>query len=133
MGPNGNRRHGRGAPLVAALALALGLGLLGAAGAGNAAGSVASTRSSKSASKPETHTVTIDATSYRPSTLVVRPGDSIVWVNNDLFRHTVTARAGFDSKDIPAGESWTFKTKSTGRFDYSCVYHTAMTGTLIVR
>ncbi len=128
MRTRGIRRRGRLAPFAAAaLALALGPALLGAGS------SLAGRPSAKPVNKPETHTVTIDATAYRPSLLVVRPGDSIVWVNNDLFRHTVTGPGGLDSKDIPAGASWTLKTATKGRFDYSCVYHTTMTGTVIVR
>ena len=80
------------------------------------------------------HTVTIDATSYSPKTLTVRVGDTIVWVNEDLFPHTVTAKTGrFDSGDIAAGESWTYTVKAEGMFGYFCTYHTTMKGTLRIR
>ncbi|MEO8504935.1 MAG: cupredoxin family copper-binding protein [Acidobacteriota bacterium] len=105
--------------LIAALGLALSSLSLGAA---------------KEADKPVTHTVTIDATNYEPPFIVVKPGDSIVWTNNDMFRHTVTAKAGgFDSKDIPAGGSWKYTPKTVGRFEYSCIYHTTMKGLIIVK
>lgn len=84
--------------------------------------------------EPRRHTVTIDATSYSPKTLTVRVGDTIVWVNNDLFPHTVTAKTGrFDSGDIAAGESWTYTVKAEGMFGYFCTYHTTMKGTLRIR
>lgn len=84
--------------------------------------------------KPVTHTVTIDATAYKPKTVTVAVGDTIVWVNRDLLVHTVTARNGsFDSRDIPAGGSWKHTVKAAGLSAYACTYHTTMKGTLRVR
>ena len=77
--------------------------------------------------EPRRHTVTIDATSYSPKTLTVHVGDTIVWINKDLFPHTVTAKSGrFDSGDIAAGKSWTHTVKAEGLFAYFCTYHTTM-------
>ena len=84
--------------------------------------------------EPRRHTVTIDATSYGPKTLTVSVGDTIVWVNKDMFPHTVTARTGsFDSGDIAAGKSWTHTVKAEGLFAYFCTYHPTMKGTLRIR
>ena len=84
--------------------------------------------------EPRQHTVTIDATTYSPKTLTVRAGDTIVWVNEDLFPHTVTAKSGrFDSGDIAAGKSWSYTVKAEGLFAYFCTYHTTMKGTLRIR
>ena len=83
---------------------------------------------------PATHTVTIDATTYLPKTVTVALGDKVVWVNKDLLVHTVTAKDGsFDSRDIPAGGSWTFVPSAAGLTAYACTYHTTMRGTLRVR
>lgn len=88
----------------------------------------------ESGSQPRTHTVTIDATSYQPRTLTVKVGDTVVWFNKDLMRHTATAKAGaFDSRDIDAGKSWTFTARQEGLFGYVCLYHPTMKGTLRVR
>ena len=84
--------------------------------------------------EPRQHTVTIDATSYSPKTLTVHAGDTVVWVNEDLFPHTVTARNGrFDSGDIATGKSWTYTVKADGLFAYFCTYHATMKGTLRIR
>jgi plastocyanin len=84
--------------------------------------------------KPVVHTVTIDATTYRPKTVTVHAGDSIVWVNKDLLKHTATAKNGaFDSGDIPAGGSWKYTVKGDGLVAYGCTYHPTMKGTLRVR
>src|SRR5665213_113826 len=38
-----------------------------------------------------THTVVMKATSYAPQALTIKRGDTVVWVNEDPFPHTVTA------------------------------------------
>ena len=81
----------------------------------------------------KTVTVTIDAASFAPKYVAVSPGDTVVWVNKDLLTHTATAKNGsFDSKEIAAGSSWTYKPTARGQFDYRCTLHPTMKGTLVV-
>ena len=83
------------------------------------------------ATEPRRHTVTIDATAYSPKTVTASVGDTITWVNKDLFPHTVTAKNGrFDSGDIAAGKSWTSTVEADGLLAYFCTYHPTMKGTL---
>jgi plastocyanin len=99
-------------------------GIAAAAAAG--AGTLAADR------RPATHTVTIDATSYRPARLTVRPGDTVVWVNEDVIPHTATADGGrFDSDVLVAGASWRFTVPTTGTTAYACRFHPTMTGRLV--
>lgn len=78
---------------------------------------------------PVTHTVTIDASSYHPAWLMVGVGDTVVWVNQDVIPHTVTAAdTRFDSQAIAAGASWRFTVGSTGATRYACLFHPTMTG-----
>jgi plastocyanin len=103
-----------------ALAIALGLLLFGS-------GPV------PAAAAANTHTVNIDGTRFDPETITVKAGDTIVWVNKDPFPHTATSQAGaFDSKEIPAGKSWRFKTTKAGVFAYTCTLHPTMKATLKV-
>ena len=84
-------------------------------------------------SKRTVHTVTIEGTRFVPDVLVVKPGDSIVWVNKDPFTHTVTSRdGGFDSKQINEGRSWKYVAARKGEFPYVCTLHPTMKGTLRV-
>lgn len=70
---------------------------------------------------------------YAPSKLTVKLGETVVWVNNDLVPHTVTATGrAFDSGDIPPQKSWHFVAKTRGEFPYICTYHPTMKGTLVV-
>jgi len=71
---------------------------------------------------------------FRPATLTVRRGDRVVWLNDDLIVHTVTAADGsFDSGDLQGGKSWSFTPREKGTFRYACRYHPNMTGTLVVQ
>jgi plastocyanin len=107
-------------PLGAALACALALALGGGAAVGTAAAAT-------------THTVVIEAVSYKPETLTVNRGDTVIWVNKDPFPHTVTAKGLFDSHSIDAGKSWKYTTKKAGEFSYICTFHPNMKGTLTVK
>ena len=88
---------------------------------------------SLAAEKAERHTVLIDGTRYQPQKVSVKAGDTVVWVNKDPFPHTVTAKGAFDSKDIAAGASWKHVMRKAGTYDYICVYHPNMKGTVEVR
>ncbi|CAG9164772.1 cupredoxin domain-containing protein [Cupriavidus pinatubonensis] len=79
-------------------------------------------------------TITIDATAYSPPELAVNMGDTVVWINNDPFPHTVTSQAGrFDSKSIAPGESWRYKATRKGEYPYMCTFHPTMKGMLRVK
>src|SRR5262249_61185014 len=79
-----------------------------------------------------THTVVIEAVSYKPETLTVNRGDTVVWVNKDPFPHTVTSKGAFDSHSIDAGKSWKYTPRKAGEFAYICTLHSNMKGTLKV-
>jgi plastocyanin len=89
---------------------------------------------SESATGARTHPVTIENMQFSPATLTVHRGDRIVWVNNDLFPHTVTAtNKVFDSGGIAAGGSWTYVANKVGEFRYGCTFHPTMKGALTVQ
>ena len=80
------------------------------------------------------HTVVIENMQYNPPELRVHRGERIVWVNKDLFPHTVTAAAhAFDSGSIAAGASWTYVAGKAGEYAYGCTFHPTMKGILKVQ
>ena len=87
----------------------------------------------KETARPRTHTVLIKGFEFVPPTLEVRPGDTVVWKNEDIVPHTATAESDFDSGGLDQGESWQFVAKKKGSFAYICTYHPTMKGSLIVR
>jgi plastocyanin len=75
------------------------------------------------------HTVTIEGVQFNPAELLVHPGDRIVWVNKDLFPHTVTATdKAFDSGSIAVDASWSYTVTKKGEVEYSCTFHPTMKG-----
>jgi plastocyanin len=84
--------------------------------------------------KAQSHVVTIEGVQFHPATLRVHRGDTIVWINKDLFPHTVTAAAkAFDSHDIAPNASWTYRAVKAGNYAYTCTYHPTMKGQLSVQ
>jgi plastocyanin len=79
------------------------------------------------------HQVVIDGMAFHPQVVRVRPGDTITWLNKDLFVHNVTAGArhassGAHSGDLAPGKSWRYTVPAAGSFDYACTLHPVMTG-----
>jgi plastocyanin len=84
--------------------------------------------------KRTTHTVTIEAMQFQPAELSVAAGDSVVWINRDMFPHTATSKpGGFDSGTIDPDKSWTFTAQASGELAYVCIFHPTMKGTLRVK
>jgi plastocyanin len=84
------------------------------------------------AAAPRTHVVVIDKMKFCPVPASVRPGDTIIWVNKDIFRHTATARNGSFNVDLPPNSRGKTLIRAKGAFAFYCKYHPAMTGTLKV-
>ena len=90
------------------------------------------TASAGAAEPAQTHRIVIEGLKYVPETLVVRKGDTVVWVNNDPFPHTATAAGAFDSGSLAAGKSWRFVARRAGVFPYGCTLHSNMKATIRV-
>jgi plastocyanin len=89
---------------------------------------------SQSGTATRTHSVAIENIQFSPAVLLVHRGDRIVWLNKDLFPHTVTATGkAFDSGSIEPGGSWTYAANKVGEFSYGCIFHPTMKGSLRVQ
>jgi plastocyanin len=84
------------------------------------------------AAAPKTHTVIIDKMKFGTLPAGVRAGDSILWVNKDMFKHTATARDRSFNLDLPPGSSGKTVIKRSGSIPFYCVYHPGMKGVLTV-
>ena len=89
--------------------------------------------SSQSSSLKTKHVIEIKKMKFIPSELVVHKGDTIVWINRDIFPHDVTELKNkiWSSSNLLQGKSW-YKviTKSE---DYYCSLHIVMKGKIIVK
>jgi len=76
---------------------------------------------------------------FVPSTATVEVGAIVTWDNTDTAAHTATAGSAadgpsgvWDSSLIMAGGSYSYTADTAGTFDYFCMVHPWMEGTLIV-
>ena len=84
-------------------------------------------------STPKVWVVSIEDFYFEPANAAVQPGDTIVWINEGVHPHTVTADDGsFDSGTLQPGQafSWTFR--APGTVSYYCTIHPFMRGSVSV-
>lgn len=80
------------------------------------------------------HRVLIQDMAFSPKVVTVKPGDTITWVNKDIFVHNVTAAAaGIRSGELKPGQSWRQVLRQGESFDYLCTLHPVMTGRVEVK
>ncbi|ADV13773.1 amicyanin [Mesorhizobium sp. M7A.F.Ca.US.014.04.1.1] len=79
----------------------------------------------------ETIQVTIDRLVFSPATVEAKVGDTIEWVNKDVFAHTATVKGGWEVM-IPPKKSASLTLKTAGPVDYFCRFHPNMKGRLVV-
>ena len=78
------------------------------------------------------YTVAIDKMKFGPVPVTLHPGDTIVWQNNDILRHTATARDKSFDLDLPARSSARMTVGAAGNVPFCCKLHPGMTGTLVI-
>ena len=71
--------------------------------------------------------VTIDKLVFSPATVEAKVGDTIEWVNMDVFAHTATVKGGWEVM-IPPKKSASLTLKAAGAVDYFCRFHPNMKG-----
>ncbi|WFU79426.1 cupredoxin family copper-binding protein [Bradyrhizobium sp. CIAT3101] len=80
------------------------------------------------------HAATIEITMENlvisPPEVSAKIGDTVTWINKDVFAHTATAKNGDFDVTLPPKKSATFVVKKAGTVDYYCRYHPNMKATL---
>ena len=76
---------------------------------------------------------------YIPFKVTVKPGDTVVWSNDDTAAHTVTSGnpsdgpdGVFDSSLFMAGTTFSTKFDTLGEYNYFCMVHPWMKGSVLV-
>ncbi len=101
------------------------------------------TTTTDTSSNPPPNTVNIiglESPFFTPDVLNVKAGTTVTFVNTDGSTHTVTSvKPGttepdgtFDSGLIKAGKTFTFTFNKPGTYEYICMIHTHMRGTINV-
>jgi plastocyanin len=77
--------------------------------------------------------VVIDGFTFTPERIVVKPGSTITWVNDDDSPHTVVSSSKlFKSKTLDTTDKFSFTFTTPGAYEYFCSLHPHMTGTIVV-
>lgn len=74
---------------------------------------------------------------FVPNTLTVPAGTTVTWVNHDIAPHTATRQSfddeAFDSGRMQDTQIFRRKFRRAGTYDYVCVLHQGMRGTIVVQ
>jgi plastocyanin len=84
------------------------------------------------AAAPHSYVVVIDKMKFGAVPAGVKVGDTILWVNRDMFRHTATATNGAFNIDLPAGAKGRTLIRRAGAIAFTCKYHPGMRGVVKV-
>jgi len=80
----------------------------------------------------ETIQITMENLVIAPAASSAKVGDTIEWVNKDVFDHTATAGNGDWDVPLPGKKTGTLVLKKAGTVDYYCRFHPNMKATLAV-
>lgn len=84
------------------------------------------------AAAPQTHVVVMDKMKFGPVPARIRRGDTILWINRDLVRHTATAANKSFDVDLPPKTQKRMTVRTSGAIPFICKYHPGMRGVLRV-
>ena len=88
---------------------------------------------SQATAAPHTYTVVIDKLKFGALPPGLHKGDSIVWVNKDMLRHSATATDHSFDVDLLPGKSGKTVLNKSGAIAFVCRYHPGMRGVLQVK
>jgi plastocyanin len=78
----------------------------------------------------ETIQIVIENLVFAPAEVSAKVGDTIEWVNKDVFAHTATARNGDFDINQPPKKSVTSVLNKAGTVEYYCRFHPNMKAVL---
>ncbi len=80
------------------------------------------------------HLVEIRGFEFRPGEFAAKEGETVLWLNLDGARHTVTSVDGdlLGSPALARGETYSYTFEDAGEFEYMCSPHPRMRGMVIV-
>ena len=82
---------------------------------------------------PAPDEVWMQGSAFNPQTITVSAGTTVKWTNKESSIHTVTSDTKlFESGNLGNNGTFSFKFSAAGTFTYHCIFHTAMTGKVVV-
>ena len=74
--------------------------------------------------------ITMENLVISPAEATAKVGDTIEWINKDIFAHTATARNGDWDITMPPKKTVSSVLKKAGTIEYYCRFHPNMKATL---
>src|SRR5438046_10103831 len=75
--------------------------------------------------------ITMENLVVSPAEASAKVGDTVEWINKDIFAHTATARNGDWDMTMPPNKTVTSVVNEAGTGEYYCRFHPNMTATLV--
>ena len=82
--------------------------------------------------RAETIQIVIENLVFAPAEVSAKVGDTIEWVNKDVFAHTATARNGDFDINQPPKRTVTSVLNKAGTVEYYCRFHPNMKAVLTI-
>jgi plastocyanin len=76
--------------------------------------------------------ITMEDLVIAPAEATAKVGDTVEWINKDVFAHTATARNGDFDVNMPPKSTVTSVLKKAGTVEYHCRFHPNMKAVLTV-
>ncbi len=78
------------------------------------------------------YTIVLDKMKFGPVPVELHVGDTIIWQNKDILRHSATARDESFDVDLPPRTEVRMVVGAVGTVEFFCKFHPGMKGTLII-
>jgi plastocyanin len=79
------------------------------------------------------NTITIQNTAFYPTTLTVKLGTTVTWINKDNETQDIVSNTGiFDSGNLKTNQSYNYTFNQSGSYPFHSTINANLTGTIIV-
>ena len=81
----------------------------------------------------ESVTVRINGMRFEPANITVKPGATVIWVQDSTMPHSISGtNGGLRSDTLSRGQQFSYTFDQSGRFEYACGLHPSMKGSIVV-
>jgi plastocyanin len=77
--------------------------------------------------------VNVENLAFTPAEVSAELGDTVEWINKDMFAHSATASNGDWDVNLPPHQTGRMVLKKPGEIDYFCKFHPNMKGRVMVK
>ncbi len=79
------------------------------------------------------NTITIQNTTFSPTTLNIKTGTTVTWINKDNETQNIVSNSGiFDSGNLTTNQSYNYTFNQSGNYPFHSIVNSNLTGTIVV-